>query len=421
MFNPQLRTNLLKSLNAIFQQFSDIHDAYEQFEPAILNAFNAHRMCIFQRRSAHRDLVARYKTGGDLREIKVPVNTQSIAGYVAMVQRPVNIKNPYDDQALKEIHYKLKFEKKYDRISRVKTDNILAVPIKHNDVLLGVLEIINKESGPFTDDDLALANQVANALADNYRYELGGTARPFDYLVHKKLIDKDSFKNTPKNASIKHVAYLLANEHQVSEKHICEALSVYYQVPAIEFNPAEYHVSPNDSRLNPSYLKRNLVAIVRDVNERALVLMFEPNNASLLLEIENALGSDDYQLAFAMPSHILQYLGEDVGGKGSKTKFDDILGEIHTANNAVEEQKIEVIAENEPAIVRLVSSILEEAVRLNASDIHIDPEPDSPSLVRMRVDGVVRDINQIPESHHSAVVSRIKIMAGMNIAERRVP
>jgi len=421
MFNRQLRGNLLSTLSNIIENHPHFAEAFKYMEPAILDSFNAQRIAIFQRRSQHRDLVSRFKTGNELREIKVPVNTQSIAGYVAMAQHAIIVNKPYDDEALRQIHYKLKFEKKYDRLTRVKTDNVMAVPIKHNDVLLGVFEIINKEHAPFDDDDVQLAESIANKLGEAFRYELGGTNRPFDFLVHTGLLDKKVLSNVSKNASIKHLAFVLNAEHQISDKHISEALSVYYQVPAIEFLPAEFHVSPNDSKLNPSYLKRNLVVIIRDANEQAIVLMFEPNNATLLMEIENALGSDNYQLAFGLPSHILQYLGDASNNTTGVGKFDEIIGEISTSITIKEEKKTENIAENEPAIVRLVTSILEEAIRLNASDIHIDPEPDSPTLVRMRIDGLARDINQVPESHHNAVVSRIKIMSGLNIAEKRLP
>ena len=58
---------------------------------------------------------------------------------------------------------------------------------------------------------------------------------------------------------------------------------------------------------------------------------------------------------------------------------------------------------------------------MGASDIHIDPEFQSQTLVRIRVDGIVRDINQLPEHHHNAVVARIKIMAGLDISEKRLP
>lgn len=420
MFNGHLRPNLLQTLRTILDQYLHIDDAFEHIEPLILSAFSAQRLSIFQRRSHHRDLVSRYKTGSENREIKVAINTQSIAGYVAMAQQAITVNNPYDEEALKSIHYKLRFEKKYDRLNRFKTTNILCVPIKHKGVLLGVLELLNKDAQGFTDEDTALAIEVAELLGTQYKCELGGTTQPFDYLVHKQIVDQKVLDNLSNNTSIKHLVYVLHTEHQVPESDLCEALAIYYQVPYIGYLPAQFHLSEGDAKLNLSYLKRNAVAIVRDVREQAIVVMFEPNNTALLMEIESALGSDNYQLAFSLPSHILQYLGE-TKSRPHANEFDQIIGEIDTPETNDTPVRKEVASEDEPAIVRLVSSILLEAKRMGASDIHIDPEPSRPSLVRMRVDGEVRDVNEIPRSQHNAIIARIKIIAGLNIAEKRIP
>ena len=137
------------------------------------------------------------------------------------------------------------------------------------------------------------------------------------------------------------------------------------------------------------------------------------------MEIESALGIDSYDIAVGLPSHILQYLGEDAGGS-APGEMSEILDEI---GSSVEENDdhIDELSDDAPAVVRLVSRILHDAKRLNASDIHVDPEKGGPTRVRMRIDGVCRDMSQIPQSHHSAVIARIKIMSNLNIAEKRVP
>jgi len=78
-----------------------------------------------------------------------------------------------------------------------------------------------------------------------------------------------------------------------------------------------------------------------------------------------------------------------------------------------------VTASDEP-IIRLVDSILSEASRMRSSDVHIEPSVDR-MKVRYRIDGVLHDVNSPPKALQGPVVSRIKIMAGMNIAERRLP
>ena len=147
--------------------------------------------------------------------------------------------------------------------------------------------------------------------------------------------------------------------------------------------------------------------------------MSEPNNAALLMEIESALGIDSYEIAVGLPTPILQYLGENTNVSGPG-EMSDILDEIGTSADEIEDHHDE-LSDDAPAVVRLVSRVLHDAKRLNASDIHIDPEKGGPTRVRMRVDGVCRDMSQVPQSHHNAVIARIKIMANLNIAEKRLP
>ena len=71
-------------------------------------------------------------------------------------------------------------------------------------------------------------------------------------------------------------------------------------------------------------------------------------------------------------------------------------------------------------IIRLVDSMLSEAVRMRASDVHIEPAVHQ-ARVRYRIDGVLRDVNSPPKALHGPIISRIKIMAGLNIAEKRLP
>ena len=85
-----------------------------------------------------------------------------------------------------------------------------------------------------------------------------------------------------------------------------------------------------------------------------------------------------------------------------------------------EEEKTEKISEEDTPVVKLVSNIVSHAIELDASDIHIEPQRKN-VVVRYRVDGVLRRITEYPRNMHSAVVSRIKILSGLDIVERRLP
>ncbi|TDF37653.1 GspE/PulE family protein [Alteromonadaceae bacterium M269] len=395
-------------------------DAYQHLEPLVLPLFKAARMSIFQRRSQHQDLVARFKTGKETREIKVPISPQSIAGYVAMSQLPLVISDPYDAHALTMVHPRLRFADKFDKSSAFVTRNIICVPILNANVLMGVMQIINKEGGDFSDDDLDLAKSVAEILGNKFRYELGGTQQPFQYLVHRNLISDKDLKNlTDSTPDYKQLIQKLTSEHRIAEKELGQAISVHYQVPFLSYDPDKYQLFQGNSKLNLSYLKRNHVAVIADATESPILLMAEPNNAALLMEIESALGIDGYEICVALPNTVLQYLGES-GASNGPGEMDEILDEIGGSAEELEDNADEM-ADDAPAVVRLVSRILHDAKRLNASDIHVDPEKNGPTRVRMRIDGVCRDTTQVPASHHSAVIARIKIMANLNIAEKRVP
>ncbi|MFW8591783.1 ATPase, T2SS/T4P/T4SS family [Glaciecola sp. 2405UD65-10] len=413
------QAEMLNLLQTQVNEFPNLLAAYQHIEPNILKAFNASRMSLFQRRLQQQDLVARYKTGKEMREIKVAISPQSIAGYVAMSQQATIINNPYEDQVLQAVHSRLRFDKKFDQTNKFKTQNILCVPVMNAGVLMGVMQVINKLDDNFNNTDLALAQKIADILGDKFRYELGGTKHPFDFLVHKGLIKQKYVDEISEEDNIRHSIQRLSSEHRISEDEIGNAISMHYQVPFIPYLPDTFHLYQTDAKLNLSYLKRNFVAVVADARENPTVLMAEPNNASLLMEIESALGIDSYDIAVSLPNCILQYLGENTSGSGPG-ELDEILDEIGTSSDEIDDQSDD-LAEDAPAVVRLVSRVLHDAKRLNASDIHIDPEKGAPTRVRMRVDGVVRDINQVPASHHNAVIARIKIMASLNIAEKRVP
>tara|TARA_B100000614_G_scaffold34863_1_gene27385 strand:+ start:5713 stop:7932 length:2220 start_codon:yes stop_codon:yes gene_type:complete len=407
-------------INTVLEKKPTLLDAYKELEPLVLGLFDAQRMSIFQRRRQHQDLVARFKTGKETMEIKVPISPLSIAGYVALSQRPLIISDPYDQEELAAIHPRLRFADRFDKSSDFRTRNILCVPILNAGVIMGVFQIINKNNGPFTNRDMELAQQLNDILGTKFRFELGGTQNPFDLLLHENLLSEKALTDLQETSSdIRQMVQRLMSEYRINEGKLGTSLSIHYQVPYIGFDPEKYHAYQSESRLNTSYLKRNFVAVIADAHDKPIVLMAEPNNASLLMEIESALGIDSYDIAVGLPNHILQYLG-DSAGSGAPGEMSEILDEIGTSAEESEEG-VDELSDDAPAVVRLVSRILHDAKRLNASDIHIDPEKSGPTRVRMRIDGVCRDINQVPASHHSAVIARIKIMSNLNIAEKRVP
>lgn len=190
-------------------------------------------------------------------------------------------------------------------------------------------------------------------------------------------------------------------------------------------------VEPNALALVPQALAERHCALPVKLSERRLtIIMAEPQDLAALDEIRFAAGVHlDPKLGFSgeLRQAIARYY------RGSEQKEDPLTGVLSTLSSEgsldfvggkTRRHKIdpeacaELQSEHTPA-VRLVSAIIATAVQRHASDIHFDQALDS-TAVRLRVDGVLHHLTDIPSSYRTSVVSRIKILADMDISERRV-
>jgi type IV pilus assembly protein PilB len=170
----------------------------------------------------------------------------------------------------------------------------------------------------------------------------------------------------------------------------------------------------------------NLIPVNTARRYRALPVGFVDKGTLLVATSDptNVLAVDDIQIATALDCRVAVAADEDI---------EDLIARLNTLQSAVSEavsegeedeelaevDEIEVSAEDAP-VVKLVYSILGQAAGEGASDVHFEAEEDQ-MRVRFRVDGVLREAAHVPKRMVSAVVSRIKIMSDLNIAEKRVP
>jgi type IV pilus assembly protein PilB len=171
----------------------------------------------------------------------------------------------------------------------------------------------------------------------------------------------------------------------------------------------------------------NLIPVNTARRYRALPVGFVDKETLLVAMADptNVLAVDDIQIATALDCRVAVAAAEDI---------EALIGRLNTLQSAVSEAVVEdeeaedelaevsdmqVSAEDAP-VIKLVYSILGQAVGEGASDVHFEAEEDE-MRVRFRVDGVLREAAHVPKRMVGAVVSRIKIMSDLNIAEKRVP
>lgn len=143
------------------------------------------------------------------------------------------------------------------------------------------------------------------------------------------------------------------------------------------------------------------------------------------MEIQGVVNARNYAFRVGLPEHIIQFLRSGDGGDYEEG-FDDIFSNMDD-DAGVEMEEGDDDDEDEglaatSAIIQLVNRTITESDRLGASDIHIEPGKDNaPGGVRIRVDGLCREIIKIPKEHCAALIARIKVMSRLNIAEKRLP
>ncbi|MEO1456416.1 MAG: ATPase, T2SS/T4P/T4SS family, partial [Pseudomonadota bacterium] len=228
-------------------------------------------------------------------------------------------------------------------------------------------------------------------------------------------LDSQSLKRAERVAeeSAERLDRVLCRLGMVSERDMAGALAEALGVPRIgpEAFPAEAVLR---DELGPQFLGDALILPLEDGPERVRLAVADPINRSGPEAVALKLGRP-VEIAVALPSEIEGAIERLYGGAESAELEADI-GEDDTAADVA---RLKDLASEAP-VIRLVNRIIRKAADAGASDIHFEPF-DQSLRVRLRVDGELQEIEAPPGALRSAIVSRLKIMAKLNIAEQRLP
>ncbi len=202
----------------------------------------------------------------------------------------------------------------------------------------------------------------------------------------------------------------------LSERDLAEGVAKLFEIPLITSD--DFPDAPlEEVDLPYRFLKENGVLPLGMREERMQVAMAEPYDAFLVQSLEWALGRP-LEVGVAVYSELETAIEKLYGGGRSA------MGEIMEGLDGVGEgeEDVEHLRDlaSEAPVIRLVNLLIQRAVEARASDIHIEPF-ENRLKVRYRIDGVLEEVESPPASSTAAVISRIKIMARLNIAERRLP
>jgi type II secretory ATPase GspE/PulE/Tfp pilus assembly ATPase PilB-like protein len=415
---------------------SDLDHILLDLRKEVLSIFDAEDLTIFAFDPEKKEIFSKIPHIDSVEEIRIAITEQSLAGFCAKYLRPVSIADAYNVAELQGVHPSLVHDPSYDKRTGFKTKQVLTYPIvADNKYLMGVFQLLNKKSGArFTRKDEESVAEIAKALGIaffNLRKISKKIPTKFDRLVTNKRITQNELDNAiaESRKGISDFESILIERYKVPKLEIGKSLAQFYKCPYIEYSDRTIVDVELLKNLNVDYLKKNHWMPLKRDRTAIEILTDDPGDLDRVADIKRTFPGLNIRFAISLRRDIAQFLGSATGqgDAGGTRKLDesvsDILGElVNEAQEAAMEDAGSGLDENDNAIVRLANQIIADAYRQGASDIHVEPYGEKrETLVRFRVDGDCFEYMKIPQSYRRAIVSRLKIMASLDIAERRKP
>ncbi len=206
----------------------------------------------------------------------------------------------------------------------------------------------------------------------------------------------------------------------ITQHDIIVALSQQLGIPYIALN--NYQIDQATLPLIPEDLARqnNLLPLFK-IGNALTIAMVDPLNVFVIDEISRLTGLE-VEPAVCTEEELRQSYEQYYGDTAAKQEMSQIIQDADEGSTISEEiEALEITDSSDSApVIKLVNLVLSEAIKERVSDIHIEPEEDC-LRVRYRTDGILREVFSQPKNLQNPIISRVKIMSELNIAERRIP
>jgi len=235
---------------------------------------------------------------------------------------------------------------------------------------------------------------------------------------------------------------ILVSENIVSEKEMLEALSLQYDIPFLQQVPVGNIKMHLPKGVSIQFLKKNVMVPLEFKDKGAdlgqlsdahkgmienadcVIAVVDPARFQPLDDLARIMGTEDYQMVLSSRDAIVTAinLSYDYSQGSAEQLVQDMEEESSSLIDDIEVNETADLLDDtsDAPIIKLVNHIISQSIKAGASDIHIEPYQDS-FKVRYRVDGILYDLLTPPKHIQAALISRIKVMARLNIAEKRLP
>jgi type II secretory ATPase GspE/PulE/Tfp pilus assembly ATPase PilB-like protein len=428
-----------KKLTAITNQINaaeSIPHILMTLKDKILELMDAERLTIYAVDTKNQELYSLQKVGDVPKEIRVPKSFASIAGFAALSRKTINIKDAYEAAELAKFHPNLRFDQRWDKQTGFRTRAVLAVPILFEKYLLGVVQMINKRHGvAFTAQDEDSTEEIARILGIAFynQHRAARQTKPskFGSLVDKGVVSEKDIEAAVSNARVNNTAVekVLLEDYNVPKEELGKSLAAFYNANFFSYD-GEQTISQDLKERVPSEMwKKYVCAPVERKPGVLVVAVDDPQDLTRLDGIRAMNLAPRYEFMIGMKHEILAYIATSYGEpleqaveSADLAKIIDQLGEGEGVAEEEVKDDVPEIDETDSGIVKLANQLIIEAFNRGASDIHVEPDgAKNPCVIRLRIDGDCQRFMEVPGPHRNALVQRLKIMAKLDISEKRKP
>ena len=451
-FNSRFKDEI--KLANLFRSASSIKELLHGLKQELRNYFDAEALTIYFADNKQKQIVSKVKAGRLRKEIRLPIDKKSIAGFVASTGEVVNIIDAYDKDELQKIDPELKFNRKWDDQTKFSTRQVLTAPVFCKKNLFGVIQLINKkDSNKFSSEDVDNLKAISDALGlfvldhlPSKKNSLDSIVQkhpagnkipaPYTILIENNLLTEEELLKACNKAEKdkKNLEKVLIDDFDLSRKELGKALAQFYGVEFEDLTTTIYNPIDYIKGKNIDFFLRGLWVPLHSDGKELLLAINDPTDHSKIQEVQQLYRTPAVELRFALKEDIEQFLhtfrGAMKSKKSAKTvdnlSVGDLLDELKGQDGGTIYQDADSLEEeadvNDNAVVLLVRKIIEDAYHQMASDIHIEPYSfEKDAIVRYRIDGRCQQALTVPTAYIRSVVSRIKVLAKMDISEKRKP
>ncbi len=423
----------LQSVTNRIHATSNVDEIMLELGQDICSLLGADRLTVYALSDDRSSIVSKVKTGlTSFKDLKLPINDQSIAGFVAQSRNMINIRDVYDENELRGLSPQLRFLKEVDKRTGYRTKQMLVGPVVEaaTSELVGVVQAINTKGGhpfsPLAEEGMVnLCETLAIAFKQRQKQQTVVRGR-YDALVANAVLSAEEMELALRSARRKglDLEAVLLDEFQVKPQAIGEALSTFFGVPYEGLKMDR--IKPLDllKNLKRDFLESSLWAPVEDSKEGLIVLTTDPERVRASRIVSNIFPKHRVIYRVTTGREFVTTLDQFFGGELADTSsIGDLLsdmGDEADEDGAGSGDDVSLAADNE--LVKLVNKIIIDAYHQGASDIHIEPYTGKGKTeVRFRKDGGLVPYISVPASYRNAIAARLKIMCDLDISEKRKP